>query len=83
MSSLLEGLIVMRYAEVEGRICRLLGITKVRDSDFDPFLHEFSITDQGIKVGGVLTGLEAILSGYAREPAALPASPRSATDSEE
>ncbi|HEU5017513.1 MAG TPA: ATPase domain-containing protein [Pseudolabrys sp.] len=72
MSSLLEGLMLLRYAEVEGRVQRLLSITKIRDSDFDPFLHEMKITNRGIEVGGRLSGAEAILSGYAREPKAVP-----------
>jgi circadian clock protein KaiC len=71
MSSLLEGLIVMRYAELEARICRLLAITKIRDSDFDPFLHEYKITGRGIEVGGTFRGVEALLSGYGREPQAV------------
>ncbi|HEX5419809.1 MAG TPA: ATPase domain-containing protein, partial [Gammaproteobacteria bacterium] len=71
MSSLLEGLIIMRYAELEGRICRVLAVTKIRDSNFDAFLHEFKITNRGIEVGGTFRGVEAVLSGYAHEPQAI------------
>lgn len=67
LSSLLEGLIVMRYAEIEGRIQRLLSITKMRDSGFDPFLRRFEITPRGIEIGGTFTGVEAIMSGFAHE----------------
>jgi circadian clock protein KaiC len=68
MSSLLEGLMIMRYVEIEGRVHRLLSITKIRDSDFDPFLRKFEITPGGIEVGGTFSGVEAILSGQARAP---------------
>jgi circadian clock protein KaiC len=68
LSSLLEGLIVLRYAEVRGKVQRLISITKIRDSDFDPYLHEVKITDRGMVVGGTIAGLEALLSGFAREP---------------
>jgi circadian clock protein KaiC len=70
LSSLLEGLILMRYAEVEGRVRRIVSITKIRDSGFDPFLHEFTIGARGIEVGDPLQGFEALLSGFGREPAA-------------
>jgi circadian clock protein KaiC len=68
VSSLLEGLILMRYAEVEGRMCRLISVTKIRDSDFDPFLREFKVTAKGLEVGGTFQGFEAVLSGFGREP---------------
>jgi circadian clock protein KaiC len=67
LSSLLEGLILMRYAEVEGRVRRLISITKIRDSDLDPALREFTIGTRGIEVGGTLAGFEALLSGFGRE----------------
>jgi circadian clock protein KaiC len=72
LSSLLEGLMLMRYAEGEGQVRRILAITKIRDSGFDPFLHEFKITERGIEVGGTFRGVEAILSGFAREPNVAP-----------
>ena len=70
MSSLLEGLLNMRYVEVRGELRRLIAITKLRDSDFDARLHEFRITARGIEVGEPFRGLEAVLSGYARKPRA-------------
>ncbi|HEY5756187.1 MAG TPA: ATPase domain-containing protein, partial [Steroidobacter sp.] len=68
LSSLLEGLILMRYAEVEGRVRRIVSVTKIRDSGFDPFLHEFTIGAHGIEVGDTMEGFEALLSGFGREP---------------
>lgn len=68
VSSLLEGLILMRYAEVEGRIRRVISVTKIRDSDFDPFLREFKVSAAGLEVGGTFQGFEAVLSGFGREP---------------
>ena len=41
---------------------------KIRDSDFDPNLREFSITDHGIVIGGIFEGAEQVLSGFARPP---------------
>jgi circadian clock protein KaiC len=68
LSSLLEGLILMRYTELDGRIRRVVSVTKIRDSRFDPSLREFEITPRGIEVGDFLHGVEAALSGFAREP---------------
>lgn len=70
LSSLLEGLIVMRYAEVKGEIRRLIAVTKVRDSEFDPFLREFKITSRGLQVGDTMVGCEALMSGFGRDPRA-------------
>jgi len=68
LSSLLEGLILMRYTELEGRIRRVISVTKIRDSAFDPNLREFTVTPSGIEIGDGLRGVEAALSGFAREP---------------
>jgi circadian clock protein KaiC len=68
LSSLLEGLMLMRYTEIDGQVRRIVSVTKIRDSAFDPLLHEYKITERGIEVGGTFTGVEAILSGFAREP---------------
>jgi circadian clock protein KaiC len=67
VSSLLEGLILMRYAEVEGQVRRVISVTKIRDSDFDPFLRELNVSTAGLEVGGTFQGVEAILSGFGRE----------------
>lgn len=67
LSSLLEGLILMRYAEVQGQVRRLVSITKIRDSDFDPFLHEFKVVGGRLEVGDVFAGFERLLTGFGRD----------------
>jgi circadian clock protein KaiC len=67
LSSLLEGLILMRYTELDGRIRRVVSVTKIRDSSFDPRLREFEITARGIEIGAPIHGVEAALSGFAHE----------------
>jgi circadian clock protein KaiC len=76
LSALLEGLILMRYTELEGRIRRVISVTKIRDSAFDPSLREFDITPRGIEIGEPLHGIEAALSGFAREPRVVSAEDR-------
>jgi circadian clock protein KaiC len=68
LSSLLEGLILMRYTEIDGRIRRVVSVTKIRDSAFDPSLRQYEITPHGIEIGEPVHGVEAALSGFAREP---------------
>ena len=41
LSSLAENLILLRFVEVRSRLYRLVSLLKVRDSDFDPTLHEY------------------------------------------
>jgi circadian clock protein KaiC len=67
ISSLLESLIALRYVEHRSRTHRLVSIVKVRDSDFDPSLREFSITNRGISMGVTFEGAEQILSGLAHD----------------
>ena len=76
LSSLLEGLILMRYTELGGRIRRVVSVTKIRDSGFDPTLREFEITSRGIEIGEPIHGVEAALSGFAREPRVVSADER-------
>lgn len=45
----------------------------MREGAFDPSIREFTITDSGIVVGQPFEGVEAILSGMAREAARIAA----------
>ena len=69
ISSLAEVMVMLRYAELRSRLVRLISLFKVREGAFDPTIREFSITDAGIVVGQPFEGVEAVLSGRAREAA--------------
>lgn len=62
ISFLTDAVIAMRYAEVEGRLCKLISVVKVRGSAHSNELREYRITDQGIEIGmrpdysGLLSG---------------------------
>jgi circadian clock protein KaiC len=74
VSSLAETLLLMRYVEIRSQLFRLISLFKVRDGAFDPTIRKFAITDSGIEVGQPFEGIQAVLSGIAREtavPAAL------------
>jgi circadian clock protein KaiC len=69
ISSLAESMVMLRYVELKSRLYRLISLFKVREGAFDPTIREFEITAQGIVVGQPFEGVEAVLSGMAREVA--------------
>jgi circadian clock protein KaiC len=66
VSSLVENLVLLRYVEYRSSVRRLIGVLKLRESDYDPTLRELRITDQGIRLDGSFEGAESLLSGIAR-----------------
>jgi circadian clock protein KaiC len=69
LSALSDIMVVMRYVELRSRLFRLISLFKVRESAFDPTIREFAINDAGILVGEPFQGVEAVLTGTAREVA--------------
>jgi circadian clock protein KaiC len=51
ISSLIENLVMLRRVEHQSRMRRSLSVLKLRDSDFDMAVREFSISDAGITIG--------------------------------
>ena len=79
LSVLAENLVLLRYVELGATLHRLISILKVRDSDFDPRLHEFVLTEDGPDIMDSTQSAEVIMSGSApREsnPGAKPQAPR-------
>jgi circadian clock protein KaiC len=64
-------MVLLRYVELRSRLFRLISLFKVREGAFDPTIREFAITDAGIVVGAPFEGVEAVLSGMAREDARI------------
>jgi len=67
---LADAVLSMRFAEVEGQICKFLTVIKVRGSDHSNELRGYRITEQGIEVDSTKTNLNALMSGFPtrREP---------------
>lgn len=65
-SRMCHNIIVLRYAEIRGRVARALAIFKMRDSGFDPSLREFHVEDTGVTVGAALDDVEMVLLGQPR-----------------
>ena len=62
-SILADNLILMRYVERNSRLHRFISILKVRNSDFDPLLHEYRTTAHGLQIEEMREGSEAATSG--------------------
>ena len=54
ISAVAENIVLLRYAESASRLHRTLSVVKVRESDFDPSVREYQITERGIRIGGPL-----------------------------
>jgi len=61
LSFLFQNMILMRFYEVGSRISRALSVLKMRDSDHANSHTEFVITDAGVELRDVLTGLTGVL----------------------
>jgi circadian clock protein KaiC len=67
LSSLAENLILLRFVEVRSRLYRLVSLLKVRDSDFDLTLHEYTTSDRGLIVDANSDSAEQIMTSYATQ----------------
>lgn len=63
VSHLADNIILLRYAEHEARLIKVIGCLKKRLGGFQPELRELSVSAQGIRLGGKLDRLRGILSG--------------------
>jgi circadian clock protein KaiC len=64
ISFLTDAVIAFRYAEIEGRLCKVLSIVKVRGSGHSTDLRKYRITDQGFDIDGPSDRYNGLLSGY-------------------
>jgi KaiC/GvpD/RAD55 family RecA-like ATPase len=75
-----DAITVQRYIELDSRLRRIMGVVKVRASAHSNELRLFHIDDQGIRIGGMVSGLEGLLGGqpsreqYQDDPGAGPLS---------
>ena len=63
MSHLADNIVVLRHVEDNGRLRKVIGVLKMRASDYDSRIHEIEITENGVVVGDPLTGQRGILTG--------------------
>jgi circadian clock protein KaiC len=67
ISPVADNILFLRLVETHGSLRRSLAVLKVRDSDFDASLLEFSIGSAGIALtAGAFEGVEAVMTGVGR-----------------
>ncbi len=63
VSYIVDNVILLRYAEVDGRLMHVISCLKKRLGDFESEIREYRITPTGIRVGHRLEGLRGVLTG--------------------
>ena len=64
LSAVTENMILLRYAEYQGQLRRLISIMKIRGGGFDHKLREFEIGPRGLRFVDSFETAEGMLSGY-------------------
>lgn len=67
ISFLTDGIILMRYVEVRGRLRRVIVVAKMRNFAHDDTFTLYDIGEDGITIAEPLTDYEGILAGAARK----------------
>jgi len=64
VSSMTDTILLLRYAEQAAQVKRALVVLKMRGSDQDKAVREFTVSDRGIRVGEPLQGKGGTLLGF-------------------
>jgi circadian clock protein KaiC len=62
-SNLADNIVFLRHVEYKGELRKVIGVLKMRTSDFERTLRELEITEHGISVGDPLPEVRGILTG--------------------
>ncbi|MFT4931317.1 MAG: circadian clock protein KaiC [Natronomonas sp.] len=62
-SNLADNILFLRHVEYRGEMRKVIGVLKMRTSDFERTLRELEITEHGLKVGEPLPDVRGILTG--------------------
>lgn len=79
LANVVEGVILLRYVELQSQIRRLLSIMKMRESEYDTRIREFRISARGVEVTDTFSAAEAVLTGQGRMIAASKTKPATKT----
>jgi circadian clock protein KaiC len=66
LAFLVDSYTLLRYVEIESAVHKALLVLKMRGSDHDKDIRQFSITSRGIEVSATFEGREGIMSGNPR-----------------
>jgi len=65
ISYLTDAVVALRYAEVEGQLCKFMSVVKVRGSGHSTDVRGYRITDDGIEVEELATEVDGTFTGGA------------------
>lgn len=65
LTSLMDNMMLLRQTELDGEFRRVLGVIKVRDSGFDPSIHEAIIGQGGLSVHRRVGAAQGLMTGMA------------------
>ncbi len=63
VSHLADGIIILRHVEYKGELQKVIGVLKMRSSDFETRLRTLDITEDGLRIGEELSDLRGVLTG--------------------
>lgn len=63
VSYIVDNIILLRYAEYQGGVIKVIGCLKKRNGPFETTLRRFHITSRGIELSEPLTSMRGILAG--------------------
>ncbi len=66
VEAIIDNIIFLRFVEMRSQLYRMLSVMKMRESDNDPALRLFSVSQKGIHVEETFESAEAMLTGQAR-----------------
>ncbi|MEX0617916.1 MAG: ATPase domain-containing protein [Pseudohongiellaceae bacterium] len=69
VSHVADTAVLMRYAEYNGEVIKVVSCLKNRSSNFSPEIRQLNITDSGVKAGKKLENMQGILTGVPRQAA--------------
>ena len=64
ISFLADDLIIQRFVEIEGQLCRVLAVAKMRGSSHSSSFHRYEITEKGLRIGKSLDDYHGIITGF-------------------
>jgi circadian clock protein KaiC len=67
ISFLTDGIILQRYAEMDGRLEKVMAVAKMRGFSHSKEFRRYDISNEGIIIGEALTGYQGILIGAPRK----------------
>jgi circadian clock protein KaiC len=79
-SNLADNIVFLRHVEYQGEMRKVIGVLKMRTSDFERTLRELEITEHGLKVGDPLPEMRGILTGTPELAEGSPDSPDTDAD---